>query len=187
MAQNLKLKKQALREQVFAKITAFTDDELAASDNAVFEQMISHPRYKAAERVMFYYSVNCEVETHRAIEHALAAGKTAALPVSYPKGIMEPKIIAALSDAKPGRYGIPAPDETAQALPLDEIDLVIVPALAFDKAGYRLGYGGGYYDRFVPRLNRRKTYLIGLGRQSLLLPKTPRDRYDCAVDEVILG
>ncbi|MDR1822077.1 MAG: 5-formyltetrahydrofolate cyclo-ligase [Oscillospiraceae bacterium] len=187
MAANIKLKKQAFREQVFAEIAAFSEDEIAASDNAVFERLISHPRYKAAECVMFYYSVNREVETHRAIEHALASGKTTALPLSYPKGIMKPKIIASLSDAKPGRYGIPAPDETAQELPLSELDLVIVPALAFDKNNYRLGYGGGYYDRFVVRLDRRKTYLLGIGRRELLLPKVPRDRHDCSVDEVILG
>jgi len=95
---------------------------------------------------------------------------------------MHARIVKGLDRLHPAMLGIPAPPETAPIMPPDEIDLIIVPALAYDTKGYRLGHGGGYYDRYLFGI---PAYTVGLARERLIKAELPRQPHDIAVRCVI--
>ena len=95
---------------------------------------------------------------------------------------MQARIVKSLEELHPAMLGIPAPPETAPVILPTELDLIIVPALAYDKSGHRLGYGGGYYDRY---LRDTPAFTIGLAREFLMKEKLPTQPHDIAVKCII--
>ena len=91
---------------------------------------------------------------------------------------MHAGVAGRLEELSPEVLGIPAPKESAVRLDPDELDLIIVPAITFDRSGYRLGYGGGYYDRY---LAQTKAFTVGLARERLVKEELPREAHDIAV------
>jgi 5-formyltetrahydrofolate cyclo-ligase len=174
--------KKALRDALLREITALPAEYIAASDAGILEKLSTLPEFVTAGVILFYYSVNREPDTHRAIELALRLGKTVALPISYRGGVMRAHEVLSAGDPIPGLHGIPAPPESSRLIEKDEIDLIIVPALSFDGAGFRLGYGGGYYDRYLPGA---RAYTVGLARRRLLKPSVPREPHDVPVRCVV--
>ena len=121
-----------------------------------------------------------EVDTHAILAQARRRGKTVALPVPEAGGQM---YFARYDGALvPGRYGIPQPPRSAPVLQPQPGDLMLVPALAYDRAGRRLGRGGGYYDRFLARVD---CCTVGLIRAAFLLDALPAEWNDVPVSAVI--
>ncbi|MDR1065637.1 MAG: 5-formyltetrahydrofolate cyclo-ligase [Oscillospiraceae bacterium] len=174
--------KRELRRALAAAVSAFGDEYITASDEAIFGRLTGLPEFTSAKTVLFYYSVGREPDTHRAIELALALGKTVCLPESLPGGVMNARRIRALSELAAARYGIPAPPDSSELVPPEELSLIIVPAAAFDASGRRLGRGGGYYDRYLPRAPAPK---LGLSRDALILDRVPAEAFDARVDGVV--
>ncbi len=176
--QDLKSRKRAARRALRAQIAALDEKELEKSDEAIYNNLSVLPELQAARRVFLYLSVRREVDTRRLIRSLLAEEKTVALPVSLPEGRMF------FAEYRPGSLidgsvvPIPEPDADAPRLEPEEGDLILVPALTFDRKGYRLGQGGGYYDRF---LSAHALFSVGLARDALLLEEVPREAHDCAV------
>jgi 5-formyltetrahydrofolate cyclo-ligase len=164
------------------EISGLPSEYVAASDAGIFEQLSALPEFISADVILFYYSVNREPDTRRTIELALRLGKTAALPISYRGGVMRAHEILSSGDPGPGMHGIPAPPEDSRPIEKDEIDLIIVPALSFDSAGFRLGYGGGYYDRYLPGA---RAHTVGLALRRLLKLAVPREPHDVPVRCVV--
>lgn len=109
-----------------------------------------------AAAILFYAPFDGEVDTFEMIKHAQKAGKKTALPmILRNRKLMVPALVRDLEkDLVLGPYGIKQPkEETAESLPVQAIDMVIVPGVAFDKQNHRLGRGGGYYDRFLGQLS----------------------------------
>ena len=152
--------KVLLRRSIREKIKCLSQKEIDASDNAIQSHLMDSALYQSSERVFLYYSTRREVGTHRVLEDALRQGKCIALPVTAPEGEMVFRRYT--GSLRRGIYLIPEPvsGEVLEPLPGD---LMIVPGLAFDKQGYRLGQCGGYYDRFLSRYDVIK---IGLCRQN---------------------
>jgi len=173
--------KKAFRKEVFAKIAALSEEYITSSNNGIFENFISLPEFVNAKSIFAYISEKREPDTVRIIGKALELGKTVALPVSYDGGIMVPKIIKSLDELEIGKFGIPAPKAGAPVLREEDISLIIVPAVTFNKNGYRLGRGGGYYDRF---LEKSKAISIGLGRERLLC-EVPVEKHDMPVKYLV--
>ena len=169
--------KKAFRNSVMEKINSLPEEYLRSSNDGIFNNFISLEEYASSETIFAYISEKREPDTVRIIEKALSDGKRVALPISLPGGIMEPRLIESLDELVPGRYDIPAPKDTAPLVTDDEIDLIIVPAVTFNEQGYRLGRGGGYYDRF---LRKSAAYSVGLGRQELIMP-VPLEEHDMGV------
>lgn len=141
--------------------------------------------FQKAQAVMVYAATNGEVDVWPWVERLLSQGVAVAYPLPDPDSKrMDPKLIRSHGDLKPGHWGILQPDKSAPSLSLDRLDGVIVPALAFDRRGFRVGYGGGYYDRFLPRLHPR-TATVGLVYHELLLDQVPRSDHDVAVHWVV--
>jgi len=131
--------------------------------NRIITKLFSLQEYRRAATVMAYVDFRNEVQTATILENVLQQGKRLVLPITdVPnKRLIPAQVLQLTNDLTPGTWGILEP--SSQCVPVNpgEIDLVIVPGVAFDSAGNRLGYGGGFYDRFLPSI-RNDTPLVSL-------------------------
>ena len=169
--------KKEFRKGVQAAIAALPEEYLEESNAGIRAVFLNMPEYQQAKTIFAYISEKREPDTVGIIEQALADGKTVALPISLAGGIMEPRAIKSLDELVIGRYNIPAPTEDAPLVADEDIDLIIVPAVTFNDKGYRLGRGGGYYDRF---LSKSGAVSVGLGRDRLI-QEVPLEAHDQCV------
>ncbi len=152
---------------------------------AVCENILSLPFFKKAKTVLFYAAIQDEASLESAFEKALGMGISAAFPRSEKNGAMTFHKIESLSALKEGRFGVPEPDENAPLIEkgsLSSTDICLVPALAYDTCGYRLGYGGGYYDRYLADFKGIK---IGIAFDASIVSSLPREKNDIKVDYII--
>ncbi len=170
--------KKEYRRGVLADIAALPEEYVESSNEGIREQFLAMPEYERASVIFAYISEGREPDTVGIIRQALADGKTVALPVSLDGGIMEPRRIRGLDELVPGRFHIPAPPASAPLVDEESIDLIIVPAVTFNGHGFRLGRGGGYYDRFLARSG---AVSVGLGRDRLIRDDVPLEAHDQGV------
>lgn len=157
-------------------------DYLKACDSSFYERFFALPEYKSANTIMLYYGVGTEPETRTIMEKVIRDGKRLCLPVVYGKGEMQAHEVGKISELIQGTFGIPEPSKEAKVICPDELDLVLVPAAAFDRRGFRLGKGGGYYDRY---LVKTKAFTVGFAREKLLFDSVPTDEHDISVNCLI--
>lgn len=143
--------KTNLRQRYRGYRTKLSPGEKMRLDDDVFSRVIRLNQYVNAELLLVYVSTAIEVDTRRLIEHALSEGKRVAVPRCVPDTReMEFYEIKSLSELSPGTFGVDEPEPNEERLvPPEAGGLCIVPALCYDEYGYRLGYGKGYYDRFL--------------------------------------
>lgn len=170
--------KAALRKEILAQTDALPEDYIRDSDGGIFDYMIRLPQFQAAQTIFSYYSLGREPDTIKLIEYALNAGKTVALPVCFKGGIMEARAISSLSELSESSYRLLEPLGSTRVILPEALDFIVVPAVTFDLNGYRLGRGGGYYDRF---LKGTPAYTAGVARERLLKNSLPREAHDLPV------
>ena len=160
---------------------AFTDKELLEKSRAVMDRVCNHPKVLAAHVVLMYASLPDEVDTTEALELLRHAGKQVLLPEVINDTEMRLRVYDGPSSLREGSFHIlePTGDWYDERKP---IDVAIVPGMAFDLEGHRLGRGKGYYDRFLSRV---KTYKIGVCFDFQILEQIPHDIHDIMMDEVI--
>ncbi len=147
------MSKNELRKYVIAARNKLAADIIKEKSSVITSKLIRLEEYRRAGTIMAYVDFRNEVQTGPIIEDALQRGKRVAVPVT---DVANKKITPSLvknypEDLEPGTWGIPEPKPgLVRPIPPGEIDMVIVPGVAFDTAGNRLGYGGGFYDRFLP-------------------------------------
>lgn len=137
--------------------------------------------------IMTYIATKGEVDTYPLIKYGLDKGVGICVPRTFKQtNEMEPVRINDLDrDLQPGSYGIPEPvTELTKSVSISDIDIVIVPGVAFDESGYRLGFGGGYYDKFINSL-APSTKNIALAYEFQIFEKLPRDSWDKPVHAII--
>ena len=161
---------------------ARTAQEQARDARAVAARILALPAYREARVVMAYAAARGEIALDAVMEDALLRGKTLALPLCTGPGRMQARRVTALSRLTPGRYGIAEPDADCSQVAPETIDLILVPGVAFDARGGRLGQGGGYYDRFLagPRAMR-----VGICHDFALVERVPTQAHDLAMDSII--
>jgi 5-formyltetrahydrofolate cyclo-ligase len=157
-------------------------DERARRSATVEEAVFALPEVVRSRTVVLFYSFGSEVATRRMIDRIRSSGKRVLLPF-LDGGMIEAAEVRAGDDLVPTSYG---PSEPARRVPVDpeEVDLVVTPGLAFDRAGRRLGYGGGYYDRFFDRL-RPDAVRVGIAFSAQLVDEVPAGRRDRRVQVVV--
>lgn len=138
--------------------------------------------YKNKKTIMFYYSKENEVDTRLMIEKSIKDGKRVILPKII-NGELFPIQIEDLDNLREGPYGIKEPSD-AEGVDLSEIELIFVPGIVFDKKGYRIGYGGGYYDRFLSKLPSN-TIKIGLAFSEQIIEQIPHEDWDIRMDILV--
>lgn len=174
--------KQALRAKMSGMRKALSAQEQKAASDAACERVLSFAPYQMADCVMAYIACRGEMDVSPVIRDILESGKTLVLPRCEAGGTLTARKIASLLELAPGAYGIPEPDERAEIVPPQEIGLILVPGTAFDREGFRLGQGGGYYDRFLRGTN---AVLAGICHDAALLERVPREAHDMRMDAVI--
>ncbi len=141
--------KHALREHMLALRRARSGAEQAALSDAIQTQFLRSGLLQDCHCVFLYVSVADEIGTRKILQEALRLHKTVCVPRCIAKGIMTAHRIRSMGDLQEGKYGIPEPRDGCPEIMPDAIDLIVAPCVCAERAGYRLGYGGGYYDRFL--------------------------------------
>ena len=180
--------KQALRARLSAWRDALAPGERAARSAAIAARMLAHPSWAAARRVLLTAPYRSEWDARAVIDDALATGREVSLPrVDARRRMLEPvRIVDPGRDLVPGFHGIPEPAAHCALAEVASIEWVLVPGIAFDRDGRRLGYGGGYYDRLLPRLSADCWRVAGAfaGQCVDRVPSAPHDaRVDVLVTE----
>lgn len=178
--------KRRLRAEITARWSRLSPVELAAGAGAATRQLLALPEWRRAGTIFTYlHMASGELPTDGVVQAAIQQGKRVTAPVILKRGWMEAYAFCDLSRLQPRDFGIRAPDPDHHIqVPPEEIDLVIVPALAFDRAGFRLGRGGGYYDRYLARLEPH-TVTVGWTLQEFLYDRLPVHPHDIPVHMVI--
>ena len=186
--------KASLRRYFSDLRRGLTPDERHAAETAMYEKLFSLPAWREASVICGYVSVRGELNTDPILRRAAAEGKTVALPVTVTGADEGRMIFRALpngdfSRLTPARFGIPEPDESCPSLTGDGFThaLILIPALAFDEHGYRLGYGGGYYDRFLSFLREAEIphTAVGLTYAVCRAATLPRNAHDIPVHIIL--
>ena len=175
---NIKDEKTALRAKYRAFRAAIPEDVRRTRDLALCERLMACASYRHASTLLAYAPTGSEIDVTPLLRAALAAGKRVALPRSYEGGVMHFHYVTSLSVLTPGRFGIREPPESNEIYTPGPTTLCLVPGMVFDRHGYRIGYGGGYYDRFLRDFDGTA---VGVVYRDLLLPSLPHGRYDLAV------
>ncbi len=168
--------KQTLRRRFLAKRAAQAEQIRQEVSREITERLLQSTFYRRAGCVFCYVSTKEEIDTVPLLARMLADGKVLCVPKCGAHGSMTARRIHTLEELQPGAFGIPEPPDTAEQVPAGRIDLIVAPALACDRAGYRLGYGGGYYDRFMEHCRAVSVALCDDSRLVDQLPTTPFDQ-----------
>lgn len=174
--------KAALRTQIRVSLKALPLSERQAGDALLFQRFLSLPQTAAASTLLLYHGMGTEPDTVRLLEPLWALGKRVCLPRCLPGNQMEARLVQRESILIPHRWGMLEPGTDCALVTPEEIDLVLVPGLAFDHSGGRLGQGGGFYDRWLAGFSG---VTAGLCRDLVLLDRVPREAHDRSVDLVV--
>ncbi|NPV26121.1 MAG: 5-formyltetrahydrofolate cyclo-ligase [Firmicutes bacterium] len=181
---DLKIK---LRQELLQRRLGLTPQTVEEKSEVIIHRLIDLPEFQSAQAVMTYVSFRHEVSTELLIKQALARGKKVFVPVTdwEQKRLVPSRLLNYPDDLTEARYGLrePKKDRRRPGDP-DEIDLVVVPAVAFDRQGYRLGYGAGFYDRFLANL-KASTLVIGLSFAQQLVATVCPEAHDRPVTMII--
>lgn len=183
----LKIQKNGIREEYLAKRDMLDDACRAANDERLCSLFTSLVTFRYADTVLLYVPMRNEIDVMPVAKKALEAGKKVGFPCCYPETrTMEFRIVSGLEDlTESDSYGI---SEPSKECPVYDIEanrtpaVCIVPAVVYDTKGYRIGYGRGYYDRYLSAFNGTK---VGLAYSDFIIPQVPRGRYDLAVDVLV--
>ncbi len=178
----LELKKET-RKFFSEKRRSIPESYRELADKVLFDKTVSLDAYKSAEIILLYYPVKGEPNVLSIAEHALKEGKRVAFPISNPDGfILTFAFVEGLDELAAGTYSIPEPPKNADKYTNEPETLCIVPGLAFDRLGKRIGYGKGYYDRFLESFSGAS---LGLCYADFLTDRLPVEDTDISLDIII--
>ncbi len=183
----MELTKRDMRLRAAALRDAMTHEERRAKSEEIEERLFGHAPFAAAQTAMFYVSFRSEVETGSMIRRALKEGKRITVPsVDVRKRLLIPSEVKDCdAELCAGAYGILEPrPEFLRPVPLKEIDFVVAPGLAFDRRGNRIGYGAGYYDRFIATL-RPGAHVAALAFSCQIFDVIPNSVNDKKINAII--
>jgi 5-formyltetrahydrofolate cyclo-ligase len=176
-----------IREDVAKIISAVTASDIAKKVTAIEDRLFEFANFLEAKIVLLYVSGDNEVQTKNIIKRAHSYNKIVVLPAFDPKTFeMElMKVDKFAQELKPGPRGVPEPDAArSKIVPIDRIDITIIPGIAFDEKGGRIGTGRGYYDRLIPKL-AITTRKVALTLEEQIIPQVPMESHDKHVDIII--
>lgn len=181
-------KKDRIRKEVLDKRNQITPKALLEKSSLISELLFALKDYCASENILIYASMKSEVITDGIIDRALKDGKKVFCPrcINKQEGLMEFIQIESILNLKKGYMGIREPEILDDSVIYDgpvENTLVIVPGVAFDKRGNRIGYKGGYYDRFLSRFLGIRSVALAFTEQ--LVDDVPSDIHDIPIDIIL--
>lgn len=178
--------KKSIRKSILKERNNIPSTILSNFSSIIAEKLYSTNEYKNAKTIMSFISFDTEVDTHKIIKDSLNLDKRVLVPVTFPDTkLMKPSHLMDFSELEYGYYNILTPkEEFWRFIDPNEIDLILMPGVGFDRKGYRVGYGGGYYDRFLSKLDK-KIPTIGLAFNLQIIESVPTDEFDIPIDMII--
>ena len=173
--------KSELRKQVMQEMKALHREQKQFIDQALTERLLQHPFYQEAKVIATYLSFHHEFQTQELIEQALKDGKKVLIPKTYPKGRMDFVVYNPQQLVKTS-FGLLEPQGDLEVVAAYQIDLIHVPGLAFTTEGYRIGYGGGYYDCYLEHFSGNTLSTIYPCQIQDFIP----ENHDIPVQEVLI-
>ena len=173
--------KSELRKQVLQDMKAIPREQKQAMDQALTERFLKHPFYQEAKVIATYLSFPHEFQTQELIEQALRDGEKILIPKTYPKGRMDFVVYDPQQLVKTS-FGLLEPQGNLEVVAASQIDLIHVPGLAFTTEGYRIGYGGGYYDRYLEHFTGHTLSTVYHYQVQDFIP----EKHDIPVQEVLI-
>ena len=175
--------KREVRRQYQKKRNELSKGKREKLDKILYDKTINSKEYKSAEIILAYYPIKNEPDVLPIVRHALCSGKRVAFPVSNTDTYeLSFKFIEDISELKRGAYSIPEPEDTCEIFDNSGNAFCIVPALAFDRRGNRIGYGKGFYDRF---LSKYKGISVGICYDDFLCENLPVENTDQKINMII--
>lgn len=173
--------KKILRKETIAAMKGLPQSVKAEADSQLTQRFIQLSAFQEAQTLATYLSMGHEFSTASLIQAALQGGKRVCVPRTYPQGRMEfveydPEIL------EKTRFGLLEPNEQGKVVDKSEIDLIHVPGVVFQSEGYRIGYGAGYYDRYLADYSGETVSTIYSIQEGEFQP----DSFDIAVQEVLV-
>lgn len=178
----IRTQKSEMREKYLAIRKEIPEEQKKALDSKILDRLFASITYRHSTDVLLYASIKNEVDTWIIMDRAISDGKKVAFPCCNADNTMTYRYVTDRSQLSERTFGILEPDESCEEYKPSNFSLLIVPALVFDKNGYRVGYGKGFYDRFLSGFSGVS---IGLTYQKLLLKEVPKGRFDRHVDVII--
>jgi len=178
--------KKTIREQAHANRQVQPNkDELSKS---ICETFIGLPEFAAAQTVMVYLDVRSEVRTRQTLPALLQSGKRIVVPYCV-EGDLQLFLLESMDELAVGMYKILEPKAELRTLParqidISEVDLIMVPGVAFDRRGARMGHGFGYYDKLLERA-RADAPLVALAFECQIFPEIPTQSHDVYMDKIV--
>lgn len=180
----LAAQKKPLRREMLARRRALAAEERRRASEIICVRVRELPMLQEARTIMLYASTKEEIDLYPLMETLLAEGRRIVLPEITGRGTMEARELPAMDALTDGAFGIAVPDPTRSSIvPPEEIDVVVVPGAAFAADGGRLGLGGGYYDRFLPRALNAVRLVLAFDFQ--IVPDVPMGTQDARVDAIL--
>ncbi len=182
-----KLNKQLLRRQQINGRRLLSQQAITEHSHRIAELLINSKLYRQSKNIMLYMATKSEVQTQEVIHSALREDKNIFIPlIIRERNEIIPSLVKDFeTELTPGALGIMQPqEEYYRVFQPDILDLVIVPGVAFTRQGYRLGRGGGYYDRFLSRLQQH-TVSVGFAFEMQIVEQIPVNEKDMPVDYII--
>jgi len=178
--------KEQLRAELVAKRRKLDKDFIAQQSDKMAKILYSWPVYQSAKVIMLFLSMPDEPQMMNMIEHAWQQGKTVCVPHMREQfGLMDAAKIDNMDGLVRGRFNLMVPDPTTlNVVDPQLIDIIVVPAVAYDYEGNRLGMGAGYYDRFIP--HARRAVRIGAIWSTQIIDRVPTGQYDQSVHYLLL-
>ena len=173
--------KSELRKQVLQEMKAISQEQKQFIDQTLTERLLHHPFYQEAKVIATYLSFPHEFQTQELIEQALKDGKKVLIPKTYPKGRMDFVVYDPQQLVKTS-FGLLEPQGDLEVVDASQIDLIHVPGLAFTMEGYRIGYGGGYYDRYLEQFSGHTLSTVYPCQVQDFIP----ENHDIPVQEVLI-
>jgi len=179
---------RAAKAQLRAEMKALRAELSPASHGQLATQaaqvLCALPQWSAAQVVCLYASFKHELGTHTLLQTALGAGKVLVLPRAQPNGTLSLHEVSDLSTLTSSHLGILEPAPGAPPRDVTDVDLFLVPGLAFDSNGHRLGYGAGFYDRLL-RQAKPTAFTVGYGFDFQVNPEVPVEDHDQSLDTIV--
>lgn len=178
--------KKILRKQISSVKKLIPLEEKIRRSDAVMERLLEHPEYKKSIKILFYWSMDDEVFTKQTVIQAYNEGKEVYLPVVEGDNLRIRLFEGAAAMVAGESFAIPEPSEDSPEASIDDMDLAVVPGVAFDAQCSRMGRGKGYYDRLLSAATKEgRPYTIGVCFDFQLVPKVPVEECDKPLDCVI--
>lgn len=177
------LSKKELRSAMYDRLHCLTEAEKNSASAAVCARLMAHPAYARARRIMAFLNMPDEVSLDALMAQAIADGKEVYVPVCVSRTDIEAARLERLEQAVVGAYGIRTAPEDSPHIAASDLDVILVPGLAFDEKGGRLGHGAAYYDRFLS--GKGEAAAIAAAWDVQIVPEVPMEAHDVIMTEIV--